>query len=30
VVIKGAGHVPMWDCPRAFNRVLTEFLLADE
>ena len=30
VVIKGAGHVPMWDCPRAFNRVLTEFLLGDE
>lgn len=27
VVIKGAGHVPMWDCPRAFNRVLTEFLI---
>jgi pimeloyl-ACP methyl ester carboxylesterase len=30
VVIKGAGHVPMWDCPQAFNRVLTEFLLVDE
>jgi pimeloyl-ACP methyl ester carboxylesterase len=29
VVIKGAGHVPMWDCPQAFNRVLMEFLLAD-
>jgi pimeloyl-ACP methyl ester carboxylesterase len=27
VVIKGAGHVPMWDCPRAFNRVLIEFLV---
>jgi pimeloyl-ACP methyl ester carboxylesterase len=30
VVIKGAGHVPMWDRPQAFNRVLTEFLFADE
>jgi pimeloyl-ACP methyl ester carboxylesterase len=30
VVIKGAGHVPMWDRPKAFNRVLTEFLVADE
>lgn len=29
VVIKGAGHVPMWDCPRAFNRVLREFLIGD-
>src|SRR5262245_57464610 len=25
-VIKGGGHVPMWDCPRAFNRVVVEFL----
>jgi pimeloyl-ACP methyl ester carboxylesterase len=30
VVIKGAGHVPMWDRPQEFNRVLTKFLLADE
>jgi pimeloyl-ACP methyl ester carboxylesterase len=30
VVIKGAGHVPMWDRPQAFNRALTEFLLVDE
>jgi pimeloyl-ACP methyl ester carboxylesterase len=30
VVIKGAGHVPMWDRPQAFNRALTEFLFADE
>ena len=29
VVIKGAGHVPMWDRPQEFNRVLIEFLLAD-
>ena len=29
VVIKGASHIPMWDCPRAFNRVLTEFLIDD-
>jgi pimeloyl-ACP methyl ester carboxylesterase len=29
-VIKGAGHVPMWDRPQPFNRVLTEFLLEDE
>jgi pimeloyl-ACP methyl ester carboxylesterase len=27
VVIKGTGHVPMWDCPQAFNRVLAEFLI---
>jgi pimeloyl-ACP methyl ester carboxylesterase len=26
VIVKGAGHNPMWDCPRAFNRVVTEFL----
>lgn len=25
VVIKGAGHVPMWDRPQEFNRVLLEF-----
>jgi pimeloyl-ACP methyl ester carboxylesterase len=30
VVIKGAGHVPMWDCPQAFNRVLTGFLIGEE
>jgi pimeloyl-ACP methyl ester carboxylesterase len=30
VVVKGAGHVPMWDRPQAFNRALTEFLLADQ
>ena len=30
VVIKGAGHVPMWDRPQEFNRVLTKFLLGDE
>lgn len=29
VVIKGAGHVPMWDRPQEFNRVLTKFLFAD-
>jgi len=28
VVIKGAGHNPMWDCPHTFNQVLTEFLRA--
>jgi pimeloyl-ACP methyl ester carboxylesterase len=28
VVIKGAGHNPMWDCPRAFNDVLAKFLVA--
>jgi pimeloyl-ACP methyl ester carboxylesterase len=27
VVIKGAGHVPMWDRPQDFNRVLTKFLI---
>ena len=26
VVIKSAGHNPMWDCPKAFNRVTLEFL----
>ena len=30
VVIKGAGHVPMWDRPQAFNRALMEFLMRDE
>jgi pimeloyl-ACP methyl ester carboxylesterase len=30
VVIKGAGHVPMWDRPQEFNRALTKFLLGDE
>jgi pimeloyl-ACP methyl ester carboxylesterase len=28
VVIKGAGHVPMWDRPQVFNRVLVQFLLS--
>jgi pimeloyl-ACP methyl ester carboxylesterase len=28
VVIKGAGHNPMWDCPDIFNQLLTEFLLS--
>jgi pimeloyl-ACP methyl ester carboxylesterase len=27
VVIKGAGHVPMWDRPQDYNRVLTKFLI---
>ncbi|HET9222023.1 MAG TPA: alpha/beta hydrolase [Roseiflexaceae bacterium] len=27
VVIKGAGHNPMWDRPGAFNRVVESFLL---
>jgi pimeloyl-ACP methyl ester carboxylesterase len=26
VIVKGAGHNPMWDCPRAFNQVVLEFL----
>lgn len=26
VVIKGAGHNPMWDRPQAFNQVVLEFL----
>jgi pimeloyl-ACP methyl ester carboxylesterase len=26
VVIKGAGHNPMWDRPRAFNQVVEQFL----
>jgi pimeloyl-ACP methyl ester carboxylesterase len=30
IVIKGAGHVPMWDRPQEFNRVLTKFLFGDE
>ncbi len=30
VVIKGAGHVPMWDRPQEFNRVLTKFVIGDE
>jgi pimeloyl-ACP methyl ester carboxylesterase len=28
VVIKGAGHNPMWDRPRAFNQVVEDFLAA--
>jgi pimeloyl-ACP methyl ester carboxylesterase len=28
VVIKGAGHNPMWDCPCAFNQIVTEFMSA--
>jgi pimeloyl-ACP methyl ester carboxylesterase len=27
VVIKGAGHNPMWDCPTAFNQVVEGFLV---
>jgi pimeloyl-ACP methyl ester carboxylesterase len=30
VVIKGAGHVPMWDHPQEFNRVLVQFLLGEK
>jgi pimeloyl-ACP methyl ester carboxylesterase len=30
VVIKGAGHVPMWDRPQEFNRALTAFLGVDD
>ncbi len=26
VIIKRAGHNPMWDCPHAFNQVVLEFL----
>jgi pimeloyl-ACP methyl ester carboxylesterase len=26
VVIPGAGHLPCWDQPEAFNRVLLQFL----
>jgi pimeloyl-ACP methyl ester carboxylesterase len=26
LVIKGAGHNPMWDCPQAFNREVAAFL----
>lgn len=29
VVLPGAGHVPMWDRPTEFNRLLLEFLDAD-
>src|SRR6185503_16975109 len=29
LVIKGAGHNPMWDCPRAFNREVTAFLTGE-
>ncbi|MBK9715197.1 MAG: alpha/beta hydrolase [Kouleothrix sp.] len=29
VVIKGAGHNPMWDCPGAFNTVIAEFMTRD-
>ena len=28
VIIRGAGHNPMWDCPRAFNQIVVEFLEA--
>lgn len=28
VVIKGAGHLPCWDAPDEFNRLLLEFLAA--
>jgi pimeloyl-ACP methyl ester carboxylesterase len=30
IVIKGAGHVSMWDRPQEFNRALMEFLSIDE
>ncbi len=30
VVLKGAGHVSMWDRPQEFNRALVEFLMADK
>ena len=30
VVIKGAGHVPMWDRPQEFNRALMAFLCFDD
>lgn len=26
VIMQRAGHNPMWDCPRAFNQVVLEFL----
>lgn len=26
VIVKGAGHNPMWDCPRAFNQVVIDFI----
>jgi pimeloyl-ACP methyl ester carboxylesterase len=29
-VIKGTGHVPMWERPTAFNQVVTEFLASGE
>jgi pimeloyl-ACP methyl ester carboxylesterase len=29
VVIKGAGHNPMWDCPCAFNQVVMDFMSAN-
>jgi pimeloyl-ACP methyl ester carboxylesterase len=28
MVIKGAGHNPMWDCPTVFNRVVEDFLIS--
>ncbi|HEX5692121.1 MAG TPA: alpha/beta hydrolase [Roseiflexaceae bacterium] len=30
LVIKNAGHNPMWDCPQAFNREVAAFLLGSE
>jgi pimeloyl-ACP methyl ester carboxylesterase len=27
MVIKGAGHNPMWDCPTAFNQLVADFLM---
>lgn len=30
VVIKGAGHVPMWEKPEPFNRAVLDFLLAPQ
>jgi pimeloyl-ACP methyl ester carboxylesterase len=29
LVIKNAGHNPMWDCPRVFNREVAAFLAAE-
>jgi pimeloyl-ACP methyl ester carboxylesterase len=29
LVIKGAGHNPMWDCPQAFNREVGAFLAGE-
>lgn len=26
IIVKNAGHNPMWDCPAVFNRVVSEFV----